>query len=69
MKEDLLRVIDPLIQRKGYFGHPENLLLSMITDTRPYIRQLGVRRIIKARKEANPVMVRVFKVMIYTAIV
>ena len=31
MKEDLRGVIDPVIQRNGYFGPPENLL-SMITQ-------------------------------------
>ncbi|KAG0711470.1 hypothetical protein GWK47_020547 [Chionoecetes opilio] len=61
-KKDLHRVVDPVIQRNGYFGHPENLLLSMITDARPHIRELGVRRIMKARKEAKLVTVRVFKV-------
>ena len=62
MKKDLHRVVDPVIQRNAYFGHPENLLLSMITDARPHIRELGVHRIMKARKEAKPGTVRVFKV-------
>ena len=65
MKKDLHRVVDPVIQRNGYFGHPENLLLSMITDARPHIRELGVRRIMKARKEARPGTVRVFKLKIF----
>ena len=69
MKEDLRRVIDPVIQRNGYFGHPENLLHGMVADARLHIRELGVRRIMKARKKANPVRVRVFKGMIYTVIV
>ena len=42
-------VIDPVIQRNAYFGHPENILLAMLTDERKHIRELGLRRILKAR--------------------
>ena len=45
--ENLRRVIDSVIQRNGYFGHAENLLLSVITDERQSIRELGLRRILK----------------------
>ena len=31
-------IVDPVIQRNSYFVHPENLLLSMMTDDRPDIR-------------------------------
>ena len=61
LPKNLLTVIDPVIQGNGYFGHSENLLLSMLTDVRPNIRELGLRRILKARKNALP-SVRVFKV-------
>lgn len=33
--------------------HPESLLLTMITDERKHIRELGLRRVIKAR-QTNP---------------
>lgn len=46
-------VIDPVIQRNAYFAHPENLLLSMITDERKTIRELGMRRILRARSESS----------------
>ena len=42
-------IIDPVIHRNAYFAHPENILLAMITDHRPHIRELGLRRIMKAR--------------------
>ena len=42
-------VVDPVIQRSGFCGHPENVLLVMITDERPHIMELGFRRIMKAR--------------------
>ena len=61
MPKNLLTVIDPVIQRNGYFGHSENLLLSMLTDVRPNIHELGLRRILKARKNKLP-SVRVFKI-------
>jgi hypothetical protein len=45
--------VDPVIQRNGYFGHSENILLAMVTDHRQPIRELGYRRITAARSE-NP---------------
>lgn len=49
LSTELRDIIDPVIQRNGYFGHPENLLLAMISDQREYVRELGLRRILKAR--------------------
>ena len=49
LPEELKVVIDPVIQRNAYFGHPENILLAMLTDERKHIRELGLRRILKAR--------------------
>lgn len=56
LSKELRDVIDPVLQRNGYFGHPENLLLTMIADERQYIRELGLRRILKARAEKQPVL-------------
>lgn len=50
LPDNLKQVIDPVIQRSGYFGHPENILLAMLTDNRREIRELGLRRIKKCRK-------------------
>jgi len=52
LTDELKEIIDPVIQRNGYFGHPENILLSMITDERKQIRDLRMRRILKARSES-----------------
>ncbi|CAH1113740.1 unnamed protein product [Psylliodes chrysocephalus] len=49
----LKNVLDPVIQRNGYFGHPENMLLTMLTDERKTIRELAVRRIIKIRNQTD----------------
>jgi hypothetical protein len=46
-------VIDPVIQRNGFFGHPESILLGMITDSRKHIRALGFRRILRSRNECR----------------
>jgi len=63
LPEDLRRIVDPVIQRNGFFGHPENILLSMITDQRLHIRELGLRRILKVRTQTNaPTALRRFVV-------
>jgi len=51
LPNEVKAVIDPVIQRNAYFAHPENLLLAMAADERPHIRQLALRRIIKARSQ------------------
>lgn len=62
LPENLIKVIDPVIERNAFFAHPENLLLSMIVDERAHIRELGLRRIIKARAVAsNKKLIRTFK--------
>lgn len=45
------KIIDPVIERNAYFGHPENLLLSMVLDERVHVRQLAFRRLLKAKKQ------------------
>ena len=50
---DLLKVIDPVIERNAFFAHPENLLLTIIVDKLVHIRKLGFRGIIKARSLAS----------------
>ena len=49
LTQDLKNIVDPVIQRNSFFTHPENLLISMITDDRKHICELGIRRILKAR--------------------
>ena len=48
---ELKSVIDPVLKRNGFFAHPENILLTMITDERKHVRELGLRRILKARSQ------------------
>lgn len=56
----LKNIVDPVIQRNAYFAHPENLLLAMLTDFQPHIRELAARRILKARS-AKPKRLRLFQ--------
>ncbi|GBN02273.1 hypothetical protein AVEN_209050-1 [Araneus ventricosus] len=53
LPENLLNVIDPVSQRNALLAHPGNALLSMLIDKRDLIRELGFRRIIKARNLAS----------------
>lgn len=51
-----------MTERNAFFAHPENLLLCMIVDERAHIRELGLRRIIKARAAAfKKKLIRTFK--------
>lgn len=31
LNDDMKRIIDPIVQRNVYFGHPENILIAMLT--------------------------------------
>lgn len=55
------KIVFPVLQRNAFFAHPENILLSMISDSRPHIRKLGWCRIKKART-TNSNSVRRFSV-------
>lgn len=61
LPKNMLMVIDPVIQRNGYFGHSENILIAMLMDQRRSIRELAVRRILKCRESTSNLTIRVFK--------
>src|SRR5688572_20525060 len=52
LSQEIMSIIDPVIQRNAFFAHPENILLCMLGDDRKHIRELGMRRILRARSEA-----------------
>ena len=63
LSSELKAVIDPVIQRNGFYGHPENIILSMISDKRPHVRKLGLLRIMKARgMKSSTAGIRQFKI-------
>jgi hypothetical protein len=50
--DDRLRgIINKVLQNNSYFAHHENLLLAMTQDESGCIRELGYRRILKARQQ------------------
>lgn len=49
LTDDNLDTVNHVIQNNAYFAHPENVLLAMIHDDSATIRELGFRRIMKAR--------------------
>jgi len=49
LSPELKRKFNPFIHCNAYFAYPDNLLLAMMTDHRPHIRELGLRRVMKAR--------------------
>uniref|UniRef100_A0A8D9BH13 Uncharacterized protein n=1 Tax=Cacopsylla melanoneura TaxID=428564 RepID=A0A8D9BH13_9HEMI len=51
-----------VIQRNAYFAHCENVLLSMLEDQRAHIRELALRRILKARKLQSSYAIRQFNI-------
>ena len=57
-----MKIVDLVIHRNAYFAHPENLLLAMMTDHRPHIQELGLRRVMKARAAHPSGQIRKFKV-------
>lgn len=59
--DNVKHIIDKVFADNAYFAHPENLLLAMLSDPRPYIRELAARRIKKCRMQNNKT-VRVFRV-------
>ena len=57
-----LDIIDPVISRNCYFAHPENILLSMLSDSRRDLRVLAVNKIIQARQSNDNTSIRKFSV-------
>ncbi|GBN00265.1 hypothetical protein AVEN_99437-1 [Araneus ventricosus] len=60
LSDGLLQVVDRVLQRNGFFEHTENVLLAMLVYEREHIRELGYRRILKARQIVPKKTVRNF---------
>lgn len=61
LKPSLKKIVDKVIQRNGFFGHPENVLVAMLGDDRESVRELAYQQILKTRTENAPGL-RTFKV-------
>ena len=60
-------VLESVVKRGAYYAHQENVLITMINDDNVTIRELGFRRILKARREfeetsRNSSIIRQFEV-------
>lgn len=60
--KDVLEIINPVIQRNGFYAHPENILISMVTDESKLIRELGYRRLLRIRQEVQDDHIRFFTI-------
>lgn len=61
LSDNLKSIALKTIQRNSFLAHPENLLLAMLQDDASYIRELALRRVLKARKETKGKKVREFR--------
>ncbi|GBO29640.1 hypothetical protein AVEN_75941-1 [Araneus ventricosus] len=61
LPDDLRNIVYPVIERNGFFAHPEHLMLALIQDNTKHIREFGLRRILKARQlDQNRTTIRTF---------
>ena len=49
LPSELQKIVYEIIQRNAYFAHSENIVLCMLADNRAFVRELALRRILKAR--------------------
>lgn len=67
LTDEVRKVIDPVIQRNAFYGHPENILLAMVVDARLEIRVDAMNKIMKIRQKktkekTNDPKIRVFAI-------
>ena len=62
LSQEHKNIIDPVLHRNSYFAQPENIILAMMTDHRPHIRELRLRRLMKARAAKASGKIQKFKV-------
>ncbi|KAJ6643606.1 hypothetical protein Bhyg_08569 [Pseudolycoriella hygida] len=48
-KNEQRKEVDASIQRNAFFGHPENIIITMLCDSQKHIRELAFQRIMSAR--------------------
>ena len=51
LSAEVRKIVNPVIQRNAFYPHSENILLCMINDVEGLNRELGWRRIKKARAQ------------------
>ena len=53
MAQRVRDVATRVLQRKGFFAHPENILISILMDKQEHVRELAWRRILKCRSNSS----------------
>lgn len=53
LSDELKNVVHPVKEENSFFAHPENLLLVIVFDKRKHIRELGLKRVLKARQRVS----------------
>lgn len=53
LPDNLMDIVKSVVQDNAYFAHAEDVLAAMLFDDRSYVRQLSIRRIMKARKSGE----------------
>lgn len=49
LSDALKNIVHPVLQNNAHWAHPENLLVAMLADDRPEIREQAIETILKAR--------------------
>lgn len=60
LKPKYRKIVDESIQRNAFYGHPENILIAMLCDSKRCVRELAFNRIMSARKMGRSNVVRKF---------
>lgn len=60
LPQNILKIVDPVIERNAYFAHPENLLICLLNDNKRSLRELALRRILKTRNDPTRKQIREF---------
>ena len=47
-------IVQRVLQENSYFAHPENIVISFLSDTRDEVRRCGVLFILEAREKFDP---------------
>lgn len=53
LPESVQEIVRPVVENNAYFFHPESIILSMITDENPDVREDAYEKIIAAREAAR----------------
>ena len=53
MTQRVRDVVNRVLQRNGFFAHPENILISMLMDEQEHVGEMAWRKILKCRSNSS----------------